>query len=93
MRCDYSHEESDLDEGSATVDRMDGRFISIRVSRRGQEAPLFPVFKEEQQVRMDQGVRKIVSQVEGILSQPTSIVQATDGYPASVVLRRHRSDD
>jgi len=42
---------------------------------------------------MDQGMRRVVSQVEGILSQPTSIVQATFRYPASLVLRQHRSDD
>ena len=92
MRCNYSHEESDLDEGSA-VDRVDGRFVQVCVNRRGQGTSLFSVFEEKQQVRVDQGMRRVVSQVEEILSQPTSTVQATARYPASLVLRHHRSGD
>ena len=72
---------------------MNGRFVYIRVSRRGQGASLFSVFEEKHQVHMDQGMRRVVSQVERILGQPTSIMQATTTHPASLVLRSHRSGD
>ena len=38
-------------------------------------------------------MRGILPQVEGVLGQPTSIVQATARHPASLVLRCHRSGD
>jgi len=60
-----------------SVDRADGRFVQIRVSSWGQGAPLFPMFQETHQVRMDQGVREIIPHVEGVRRQPTSTVQAT----------------
>ena len=41
---------------------------------------------------MDIGMQRVISQVEGILSQPTGTVQATTRYPASLVLL-HRSGD
>ena len=64
MRCDHRNEEPDLSEGSVAADRADGCFVQICVSWRGQRSPLFLVPEEEQQVRMDQGVRRGVPQAE-----------------------------
>ena len=51
------------------------------------------VFKEEQQVHLDQGVRGGVPQAEGVPSQSPSVVQATAGYSAPPVLRSDRTGD
>ena len=51
------------------------------------------MFEKEQQVCMDQGMWRIVSQIEGIPSQSPSVVQATARYPALFVVRHHRTGD
>jgi len=51
--CHNSYEKPDLSERGAAVDRMHGRSVQIRIGKRRQGSPLFPVPEEEQQVHMN----------------------------------------
>jgi len=55
--------------------------------------PYFQCLKRKKQVRMDQGVRGIIPQVEGVLGHPTSTMQGKIRYPALLVLHSHKSGD
>ena len=74
MCCDNSHEEPDLGEGGATVDRAHGRSVQIRIGRRKQRASLFLVLEKKQQVCMHQGVRRGVCEAEGVPGQSTGVL-------------------
>ena len=93
MRHNHSHEEPDLVERGAAVDRAHARPIQICVGRRRQGAPLLPVPEEKQYIRVDPGVRRGVCEAEGVLGQSTSIVQTKARYPTLPILRGHGEGD
>ena len=51
------------------------------------------MFEEEQQVRMDQRVRRGVLKAERVPSQSASVVQDTARYSTSSILRGYRKGD
>jgi len=81
MRLDNSHEEPDLGERGAAVDRTHGRFVQIRVGRRRQGAPLFPMLEEKQQVCVDPGVRRTFVKLKKYLASPPMLCKPELGTP------------
>ena len=93
VSCDNRHEEPDLSQRGAAVDRAHGRPVQIRIGRRRRGTPLLPMPEEKQQVRMDPRVWRGVCEAEGVPGQPTSFMQARVGYPTTPVLRGHEEGD
>jgi len=58
-----------------------GHFVQICISWRRQGSPLLPVPEEEQQVHLDQGVRRGVPQAEGVPGQSPVLCKPQPGTP------------